>query len=1021
MEGESDIVFEELVQEYQKQFLCYKERANKRFQELEGLLEVAARKMEVLKKKKVRKRTVQFVNPFAKEDVPEPRSKKALPQLRLAFPKFDAKTGVKEWLQDCENYFEIFQVGKEKQVAIAGMHLEGTARKWFQTYAVGRTHWQWTEFCNQITNRFGAWEQDLLFDNFKKLKQESTVEAYYTDFEKYKAQLQEKMPVLTEEFFVESFVGGLKAPIQETLLLLNPVTVEQALKLARICPDPVMEVNKKNSPGVVSGKGSERFLRTGQLSAIQEEYFEETNPQTPTQISPKQLEIRMREGYCPYCSEKEGSFHQCAKPSYFAIVQDGNSPISLEAEEQPSAANEESQGSNSTEQMEVSVHAIEGFQNNKTITLTGRRGNQSFSILVDGGSTHSFLDEHTATRLKCELVQTQPMRVQVANGSHLVSQYECPGFSWKIGDKEFKNGIRTLPMGGYDLVLGVDWLGSLGLVTFDYKNLTLQFEYKGQKVTLQGKAHGGKPRLQQMSAKAFVRSCQRQGNGFLYVFNHTTQPQVSEMKDVGREPTKLAKEQVQLQSLLQEYEDIFKPPVGLPPNRSIEHSIELKEGSQPFSIRPYRNSFDQKNEIERLVTEMLETGIIRPSTSPFASPILLVKKKDGTWRFCIDYRRLNSLTIKNKFPIPLIEELLDELGGAEFFTKLDLRAGYHQVRMKEKDIEKTAFRTHSGHYEFIVMPFGLTNAPATFQNLMNKVFEPFLRKFTLVFFDDILVYSKAAQDHLQHLELVFEVMRQHKLFAKQSKCDFMKDQVAYLGHVISKAGVAVDGSKVADMLAWPLPQNIKALRGFLGLSGYYRKFVKGYGTIAKPLTMLLQKDHFHWSDEATVAFNNLKTALTNTPILKLPDYTKVFTVETDASNSGIGAVLTQEGHPLAYFSKSLGIRGQAMSTYEKELMAVVAAVKKWTPYLMDKRFYIKTDHYALKFLSDQKVNNLIQQKWLSKLLGYDYTILYRKGSENTVADALSRRDAEPVIDKFEESTELLHEDMDLFKGERMSG
>lgn len=378
----------------------------------------------------------------------------------------------------------------------------------------------------------------------------------------------------------------------------------------------------------------------------------------------------------------------------------------------------------------------------------------------------------------------------------------------------------------------------------------------------------------------------------------------------------------------------------------------------------------------------------------------------------------NLTRVKNKFPIPLIEDLLDELSGAKYFTKLDLRAGYHQVRMHSRDIEKTAFRTHLGHYEFTVMPFGLTNAPATFQNLMNEVFAPFLRKFTLVFFDDILVYSKTASDHLQHLAKVFAVMRQQQLFAKQSKCEFMKEQVAYLGHIIGRSGVSVDNSKVADMLAWPIPQNIKALRGFLGLTGYYRKFVKGYGTIAKPLTVLLQKDNFVWTAEATGAFEELKHAMSNTPVLQLPDYSKAFTVETDASSIGIGVVLTQEGHPLAYFSKALGIRGQAMYTYEKELMDVVTAVKKWAPYLMDKHFFIKTDHYALKFLTDQKVSNLLQQRWISKLLGYNYTIVYRKGSENTVADALSRKFEDLTSNKADKA---FHEDMNVSKGKGMSG
>ena len=242
----------------------------------------------------------------------------------------------------------------------------------------------------------------------------------------------------------------------------------------------------------------------------------------------------------------------------------------------------------------------------------------------------------------------------------------------------------------------------------------------------------------------------------------------------------------------------------------------------------------------------------------------------------------------------------------------------------------------------------------------------------------------------------------------------MTAQVAYLGHVISQQGVAVDQAKVADMASWPIPQNIKALRGFLGLTGYYRKFVKDYGTIARPLTDLLQKDNFHWNKEATEAFRALKEAMASTPVLRLPDFSKEFTIESDACNSGI--VLTQEGQPLAYFSKALGARGQAMSTYEKELMAVVAAVKKWSAYLMDKHFTIKTDHWSLKYLTEQKISNLLQQKWISKLLGYDYTIVYKKGKDNTVADALSR--------KFEDSANGSagnHEDMAEFKGEGMSG
>ncbi|WVZ82924.1 hypothetical protein U9M48_030129 [Paspalum notatum var. saurae] len=370
-------------------------------------------------------------------------------------------------------------------------------------------------------------------------------------------------------------------------------------------------------------------------------------------------------------------------------------------------------------------------------------------------------------------------------------------------------------------------------------------------------------------------------------------------------------------------------------------------------------------------------GIIRPSSSAFSSPVLLVKKHNGSWRFCVDYRALNAITVKDSFPIPVVDELLDELRGAKFFTKLDLRSGYHQVRMHEDDIAKTAFRTHEGLYEFLVMPFGLSNAPATFQALMNAVLR-----------------SSSWSEHLLHIRTVLQALHNNGLVLKRSKCSFAQPSVAYLGHVISAQGVAMDAGKVQVVVEWPAPRSVRALRGFLGLAGYYRKYVHDFGAIAASLTQLLKKNSFQWSEPAVSAFQHLKTALTTAPVLAMPDFTKPFTVECDASGAGCGAVLHQGARPIAFFSRPMAARHKGLAAYEGELVGLVQAVRHWRPYLWGRPFIVKTDHYSLKFLLDQRLATIPQHHWVSKLLGYDFSVDYKPGSTNVVADALSRCDME---------------------------
>ncbi|KAB2631036.1 S ribonuclease [Pyrus ussuriensis x Pyrus communis] len=434
--------------------------------------------------------------------------------------------------------------------------------------------------------------------------------------------------------------------------------------------------------------------------------------------------------------------------------------------------------------------------------------------------------------------------------------------------------------------------------------------------------------------------------------------------------------------VVRHFPDVFPEDLpGLPPDRDVEFTIELLPGTNPISLTPYRMAPAELRELKVQLQELVDKGFIQPSTSPWGAPVLFVRKKDGTLRLCIDYRQLNRVTIKNRYPLPRIDDLFDQLRGACVFSKIDLRSSYYQLKISRDDVPKTAFRTRYGHYEFLVMPFGLTNAPAAFMDLMNRVFQPYLDRFVIVFIDDILVYSKSKAEHVRHLTLVLKRLREHQLYAKFSKCQFWLDQ-----------GILVDPQKVAAVESWEQPRTVTEVRSFLGLAGYYRRFVKDFSVVALPLTRLTRKDvKFEWDDRCEQRFQQLKHCLTHAPVLALPDDSGDFEVYSDASLNGLGCVLMQHGRVIAYASRQLKPHESNYPTHDLELAAIIFALKLWRHYLYGEKCRIFTDHKSLQYLFTQKELNLRQRRWLELLSDYDCTIDYHPGRANVVADALSRK------------------------------
>jgi RNase H-like domain found in reverse transcriptase/Reverse transcriptase (RNA-dependent DNA polymerase)/Aspartyl protease len=659
-----------------------------------------------------------------------------------------------------------------------------------------------------------------------------------------------------------------------------------------------------------------------------------------------------------------------------------------------------------------------GLRKSKCLEYQGTFKGVRVKFLLDSGAScnhisKAFVEKH---RMQGHRPAKDATSITLANGASCESTHVFVNTDYSIGSLKARGDFRVTNLGQrYDGILGMEFFYKHS-PSVDWRTGVISVKDKGghvKHVESCQRARGQPVATVQLISKSQYRRAVRKNRdgAFACVFEYKRESPVNVLweqrhapeitrdtgESSGQAPGSKDRVPAALQATLEEYKDVFPEdlPAGLPPERGVVHEINLQPGKEPPVGVTYRMSPLELQEVEKQLEDLLEKRLIRPSNSPYAAPILFVRKKDGGLRMCVDYRKLNDITIKDKYPLPRMEEMLDQLSGAKVFTKIDLRQGYHQVRIKPEDVQKTAFRTRYGMFEFVVMPFGLTNAPATFMRMMNNLLRPFLDRFVVVYLDDILIYSSSETEHVEHVRQVLQVLRESKLYAKISKCEFMRDRVEYVGHIVSAEGVSVDPKKIASVREWPTPKSVGELRSFLGFANYYRRFVLRYAERANPLHKLLKKDTaYAWGEEQAKAFQDLKAALGSTPVLLIPDMEKPFTVITDASGVAIGAILCQNHgaglQPVAYESRKLTQAERNYTTGEQEALAVVYALKQWRCYLEGKRFTLLTDHRNLEYLQTQVHLSRRQARWMELLQQYDFRVEHIKGKVNP-ADAISRR------------------------------
>ncbi|KAL0559098.1 hypothetical protein IC582_003688 [Cucumis melo] len=881
------------------------------------------------------------------------------------------------WLSSLETIFRYMKCPEDQKVQCAVFMLTDRGTAWWETTErmlggdVSQITWQ--QFKESFYAKFfSASLRDAKRQEFLNLEQgDMTVEQYDAEFDMLSRFAPEM--IATEAARADKFVRGLRLDIQGLVRAFRPATHADALRLA-------VDLNLQERTN--SSKTAGRGLTSGQKRKAEQQpvpvpqrNFRSGGEFRRFQQKPFEAGEAAREKpLCTTCGKHHLGRCLFGTRTCFKCRQEGHTadrcPLRL-------AGNAQNQGAGAPHQGRVfATNKTEAEKAGTVVTGTLPVLGHYALVLFDSGSSHSFISSTFVLHARLEVEPLHHvLSVSTPSGECMLSKEKVKTCQIEIAGHVIEVTLLVLDMLDFDVILGMDWLAA-NHASIDCSRKEVTFN-PPSRASFKFKGEGSRTLPQVISAIRASKLLSQGTWGILASVVDTREADVS----LSSEP------------VVRDYPDVFPEELpGLPPHREVEFAIELEPGTVPISRAPYRMAPAELKELKVQLQELLDKGFIRPSVSPWGAPVLFVKKKDGSMRLCIDYRELNKVTVKNRYPLPRIDDLFDQLQGATVFSKIDLRSGYHQLRIKDEDVPKTAFRSRYGHYEFIVMSFGLTNAPAVFMDLMNRVFREFLNTFVIVFIDDILIYSKTEAEHERHLRMVLQTLRDNKLYAKFSKCKFWLKQVSFLGHVVSKAGVSVDPAKIEAVTGWTRPSTVSEVRSFLGLAGYYRRFVENFSRIATPLTQLTRKGApFVWSKACEDSFQNLKQKLVTAPVLTVPDGSGSFVIYSDASKKGLGCVLMQQGKVVAYASRQLKSHEQNYPTHDLELAAVVFALKIWRHYLYGEKIQIFTDHKSLKYFFTKKELNMRQRRWLELVKDYDCEILYHPGKANVVADALSRK------------------------------